>query len=111
MDAVTYPEEVRRLMLAVLDGPGEASKDLRRAAATHAARLGAGHRPALPIPADLEGYVRLVALHAAEVTDEDVAALKQAGYSEDAIFDITVAAALGAGLARLERGLRALPEV
>jgi alkylhydroperoxidase family enzyme len=40
--------------------------------------------------------------------DEDVAALKHAGLSENAIFEATASAALGAALARLERGLAAL---
>ena len=37
-----------------------------------------------------------------------LAALQRAGSSEDAIFEITVSAALGAALGRLERGLTAL---
>ncbi len=49
-----------------------------------------------------------VARHAYKTTDAHVAALKQAGYSEDAIFELTLSAALGAGMARLERGLAAL---
>jgi len=42
------------------------------------------------------------------VTDADVAGLAPAGYSEDAVFELTVAAAVGAALNRLERGLAAL---
>lgn len=42
------------------------------------------------------------------MTDEDVAALKVAGYSEDAIFETIVATAVGAGSGRLALGLRAL---
>ena len=49
-----------------------------------------------------------MALHAYRTTDQDIVALRTAGYSEDAIFEITLSAALGAGLARLERGLAAL---
>src|SRR2546421_227979 len=41
-------------------------------------------------------------------TDEDLAALQRAGHSDDALFEVTVSAALGAALARLERGLAAL---
>jgi alkylhydroperoxidase/carboxymuconolactone decarboxylase family protein YurZ len=37
-----------------------------------------------------------------------VAALRAAGYSEDAIFEIVASVAVGAGLGRLERGLAAL---
>ena len=37
--------------------------------------------------------------------DEDVEALRQAGYSEDQIFELTVSAALGAGFRRLKSAL------
>ena len=53
-------------------------------------------------------YVDMVARHAYKLTDDDLAALQRAGSSEDAIFEITVSAALGAALGRLERGLAAL---
>jgi alkylhydroperoxidase family enzyme len=60
------------------------------------------------VPEELIRYVDKVTKHAYKVTDADVEALRHAGYSEDAIFEITLSAALGAGLARLERGLEAL---
>jgi alkylhydroperoxidase family enzyme len=40
--------------------------------------------------------------HAYRVVDADVEALRDAGWSEEAIFELTIAAALGAGLRRLE---------
>ncbi len=43
-----------------------------------------------------------------EVSDEDVQSLKDAGHSEDEIFELTVSAAAAAGLERLDAGLRAL---
>jgi alkylhydroperoxidase family enzyme len=103
-----YPVDVHQLARAVLEGSGETPVALRRAVEARAARLAAGDRPDLPLPAELDGFVRQVALRATEVTDGDIARLRAAGYSEDAIFEVTVAAALGAGLARLERGLAAL---
>jgi hypothetical protein len=42
------------------------------------------------------------------VTDDDVAALQSAGHSDDSLFEITVAASVGAALHRLERGMAAL---
>jgi alkylhydroperoxidase family enzyme len=60
------------------------------------------------VPNDLATYVDKVAKHAYKVTDEDVEGLKAAGYCEDEIFEITVAAALGAGLRRYEAGVRAM---
>jgi alkylhydroperoxidase family enzyme len=53
-------------------------------------------------------YVQKVAHHAYKVTDEDITALHQGGYSDDQIFEVTVSAALGAGLVRLESGLAIL---
>jgi len=37
-----------------------------------------------------------------------VEAVRAAGLSEDAVFELTVAAAVGAGLDRLDAGMRAL---
>jgi hypothetical protein len=102
------PVEVRRVAEAVLDGPGETPNTLRRSIETRAARLGGGGREEAPIPSDLESYVHKVALHAYKVTDEDVEELKAREYSEDEIFEITIAAALGAGLARMEKGFGVL---
>ena len=63
---------------------------------------------AAPVPEVLRSYVDNVVRCAYRITDEDVQGLKRAGYGEDEIFEITVAAAMGAGLHRLERGLAAL---
>jgi len=68
-------------------------------------------REAAPAGGDPPGfgpYVAKVREHAYRVTDDDVAALQEAGYSEDEIFERTVAAAVAAGLERLEAGLRTL---
>jgi alkylhydroperoxidase family enzyme len=102
------PPEVRRVTEVVLDGPGETPSTLRRSIEARAARLGDGEREETTVPSELEGYVHKVALHAYKVTDEDVEELKSRGYSEDEIFEITIAAAFGAGLARMEKGLGVL---
>lgn len=75
-----------------------------------ALRWAAFHRRVEELPPELRPYVDMVAQHAYRVSDEDVAALKRAGHSEDAIFEITAAAALGAAILRLERGLIVLRE-
>jgi hypothetical protein len=73
-------------------------------------RWAAFHRRMDELPADLRAYVDKVATQAYRITDEDVEALKRAGHGEDAIFEITAAAALGAAIMRLERGLIVLRE-
>jgi hypothetical protein len=106
-----YAHLVQRLREAVLDGSGTTSPELRRAAAARSAELGGGPAAAEgEIPTDLRGYVDTIARHAYRVTDEDIDALRRAGWSEDAIFEISISAAVGAGFARLERGLAALKE-
>ena len=106
-----YQDLPERLRDSVLEGRGETRPGLRRAVAARAAEL-AGH-PASKgeigdIPADLREYVDTASLYAHRLTGEDVEALRRAGYSEDAVFEISLSVAVGAGLARLERGLAAL---
>lgn len=92
-----YEALKQRLVDAVLTTPGDTPSALRRAVLERG-----------KVPAPLASYVDKVFLHAYKVTDADVAGLAPAGYSEDAVFEVTVAAAVGAALHRLERGMAAL---
>ena len=65
-------------------------------------------QPGREAPQEFEPYLEKVRLHAYKTTDSDVARLKEAGFSEDEIFEQTVSAAVAAGLERLEAGLRTL---
>jgi alkylhydroperoxidase family enzyme len=71
-------------------------------------RLREAARPERPAPPEFATYLQKVRLHAYKVTDRDVQALKDTGFSEDDIFEQTVSTAVAAGLARLEAGLGAL---
>jgi len=51
----------------------------------------------------MDAYLAKVRERASTVVDEDVDALKEAGLSDDEIFESTVAIALGEGLRRLDR--------
>jgi alkylhydroperoxidase family enzyme len=66
-------------------------------------------QPDREAPPDFAPYLDKVRRNAYEVTDEDVQALKDSGYSEDVIFEQTVSVAVAAGLERLEAALEALP--
>lgn len=103
-----HPPKVRKAVDALLHNPAVCSSELRYAVESHAARMSGGEREVLEIPADLVAYVDKVTLCAYKISDWDIQQLKEAGYSEDAIFEITLCASLGASLARLERGLLAL---
>jgi len=92
-----FAELTKRLQQAVLFGPGELDSSIRQAAATSG-----------DVPGPMKKYAEKVALHAYKVTDEDVQALLQEGYSEDQIFELTVSVALGAALSRRNAGLESL---
>ena len=94
-----HAEEVTALLRAVLDSPAETEP---------ATRAAAYQSDGLPPP--LRQYVTKVRGESYRITDEDVQMLLSAGYSEDTVFEITVSAALGAAMRRLEAGLRALRE-
>jgi len=96
-----YSDLVEKVKNAVLASRGHTSPEVRRAAA---------FGPGTQVPDALRAYTQKVALHAYKVTDEDVEAMKRAGYSEDHIFEVTAAAALGAAIRRLERGLVVVQE-
>ena len=59
-------------------------------------------------PGEMRGYLEKVHAQAYTVTDADVAALKAAGFSEDEIFEQTVAVAIGEGLRRLDAAERVI---
>jgi alkylhydroperoxidase family enzyme len=72
------------------------------------AALRAAARPDRAAPDDLGPYLDTVRAGAYRVTDADVERLLAAGHTDDEIFELTVAAAVGAGLERLDAGLRAV---
>ena len=59
-------------------------------------------------PASMNAYLAKVRERAYTVTDADVDALRDAGLSEDEVFEHTVAAAIGEGLRRLDRAAEAI---
>ena len=87
----------RALVARVLDGDGTAPPELRRAAFDNA---GLGE----PMRTLIDG----VAHHADLVTNEDVAAVRAAGLSEDQTFEIVVCAAVGQATRQYESALAAL---
>jgi alkylhydroperoxidase family enzyme len=56
-----------------------------------------------PAPPEMASYLEKVRDRAYTVVDRDVDALKDAGVSEDEIFELTVAVAIAEGLRRLDR--------
>lgn len=96
-------EAANRLRAVVVEralhGPGHASGDARRAAfdnrgVSEAARV----------------LIDKVARNAYKVTDEDVAAARASGLSEDELFELVVCASLGQATRQLDAALAALDE-
>jgi lipase chaperone LimK len=90
--------EARKAVVArILEGEGQASREQRKAAFDNAG-----------LPEPLRTLIERVATHANQVTDQDVAAVRAAGLSEDQIFEIVVCGAVGQAVRQHERALEAL---
>jgi alkylhydroperoxidase family enzyme len=90
---------------------GELPRTLERAALESKGHVPSSTRRAIAEgkpPADVAAYVTKVQAHAYKVTDDDIASLKKSGKTEDEIFEITLAAAVGAAMKRLDAGLAAV---
>jgi hypothetical protein len=87
----------RELVARVLHADGKAAPELRRAAFENA---GLGE--------PIRTLIEKVARHSYRVTDQDVAAVRAAGLSEDKIFEIVVCAAVGQASRQYASALAAL---
>lgn len=106
----TFPKNVQEVVDAVLGQAGHSATTLRQTVMAYAAALSRSQEPEVTPPATWQPYITTVTKHAYRVIDSDVEQLKARGHSEDEIFELTISAALGAGLARLERGLTAIEQ-
>ena len=92
--------QARRALLArILEGDGRASHAQRRAAFDNAG-----------LAEPLNALIDKVAKHADKVTDEDIAAARASGLSEDQIFEIVVCAAIGQATRQYDTALAALED-
>jgi hypothetical protein len=93
-----HADVLTRLEARLRAGPGELSPQTRAAAID-----------ADPLPDPLaQAYVETIRRHAYKLTDRRLEELAQAGWSDDQLFELTVAAAFGAAKRRLDAGLAAL---
>jgi hypothetical protein len=89
----------RALVDRVLHGAGQASAGLRACAFGNA-----------DLPAPLQALIGEVVTSPAHVTDADFAAAMAAGFSEDQLFELVIAAAVGQSARLYAAGLAALAE-
>ena len=59
---------------------------------------------------DQRAFLETVRTSAYKITDADVAALRASGMSEDEIYELTIAAALGVSKRRLDAAMKAIDE-
>jgi len=104
-----YQKLMAQLIKAVFNGKGVTDRSLR---ISIKAAVAPGNDQIetsdTPIPPPLRPYLNKVSRYAYKVTDHDIETLKTQGYSEEAIFELTVSTAVGAGLGRLNQGVAAL---
>jgi hypothetical protein len=90
-------EAQKALVARILEGDGKASHAQRRAAFENAG-----------LAEPLSALIDKVARHADKVADEDIAAARASGHSEDQIFELLVCAAIGQAKRQYDTALRAL---
>jgi hypothetical protein len=83
----------------VLKGDGRASAELRARAFSNS-----------DVPPPLDMLIGKVAMRPAQVTHADFDAAKAAGFSEDQLFELVIAAAVGHSARQYEAALAALAE-
>ena len=88
--------EMDALRRAIMESPGVTTRAERESAF------------AGTMPQPLSAYVAKIHEQSYRIADADFDALRAAGVSEDAIFELTAAAALGAATRRLDQALRAM---
>lgn len=69
-----------------------------------------GQAPTEALPPEVASWTDIVAHRPTESTDADISRLREADWSEDAIFEMTIGAAVGTGLRRLDRVTALLAE-
>ncbi|RMG91799.1 MAG: hypothetical protein D6706_17830 [Chloroflexi bacterium] len=103
-DGQIRPIELARARQTLLSAPGEIPPSLRQAIeAFVVTQWGHTRPPAQPVPQELISCLQKLAFSAYKITDDDIAALKTAGYNDDAIYEIAVAGAFGAAIVGVER--------
>jgi hypothetical protein len=87
----------RALVMRLLEGDGRAAKDVRRAAFD-----------ARDLAEPIGALVHKVGIRPTEIHDEDIAAARGAGLTEDQLFEVVVCAAVGHAIRQHDAALAAV---
>ena len=93
---------------AILASAAHTTAKRRRAVADFCRALAQAPQTPTPLSGALATWVDKVAKHAYKTIDEEVAALRSAGLTEDEIFELTVSAAYGAARGRYDLAMTAI---
>ena len=107
---MTWPTPIRNVLARVLGERGDAPQALRKAVADYARIAGGGSGDSPELPGDVATYVEKMTHTPYKMVMRDIESLKQQGFTEDQIFELTLAAALGAGQGRFEKTLALIEE-
>ena len=103
------PPEVERGREHLLSVEGATQPKLRRAVEAYVCgKWGIFRVGDFDLPQELEVYLEKLALHAYKILDEDLEKIREAGYSDEMIYEITLVGAVGAALVGLEAVYRNL---
>ena len=95
-------QRIETAISSLLGSPGETETSLRRAVFERV-RVASGE-----VPDGLAALIEKISDRPWTVSDAHISDAIEAGYSEDQIYELVLAAAAGAGVRRLDAGLRAL---
>lgn len=101
-DGAWRPTDVEAARTQLLDTSGTVDPRVRRDVEAFAATYFGAERPAVDLDEPLLSFVGRVAAFPAAVDDALVESLREAGYDDEGIFEITMAASMGVACAGLE---------
>lgn len=108
-DGRIRPTEVEHGRQRIFSAEGETDPSLRQAVdAFVVAQWGKTRSFAPLVPDHLQPYLKKLSLYAYRITDKDIQELKEAGYTEAMIYEITIVASFAAALVGLEQLFAAL---
>ena len=108
-DGIIRPTEVEIGRTHMLSTWGATTPETRQSVeAFAAAQWGQVRKNTHPLPRELDPYLKKLSLHAYKITDDDINDLRQAGYTDEMLYEITIVGSVGTALVGLEKLFEAL---
>ena len=107
---MALPPNVTRVLDTVLGEDGHSERTLRQNLFDFAKAAADADTEAPELISELQSFTDKLVHHPYKMLDRDIDNLKSAGYSEDQLFEMTLATAIGAGVGRLSLTQRLIKE-